>query len=58
MAELESIARARDVASLVLQTGHLQVAAIALYERIGYSAIAAFAKYTAVPHAVCLEKVL
>lgn len=58
MAELETIAKARGVTSLVLQTGPLQVAAIALYEDIGYRPIPSFGKYDAIPGAVCFEKAL
>lgn len=58
MAHLEDVARQRGVASLVLQTGPLQVAAITLYEHIGYVAIPVFGAYAAIPGALCYEKVL
>lgn len=58
MSELETIARRRGAASLVLQTGSLQAEAIALYERIGYLAIPPFGLYAAVPNALCYEKAL
>lgn len=58
LAHLEEYARARGVASLVLQTGALQVDAIALYEKIGYVAIEPFGAYTAIPGALCYEKQL
>jgi len=58
MLEAEAIARDRGVASLVLQTGPLQVPAIRLYEDLGYVLIPAFGKYGVIPGALCYEKVL
>jgi len=58
MARLEEVARARGAASLVLQTGLLQLDAIALYTKIGYAAIPPFGAYTAIPGALCYEKQL
>lgn len=58
MAELETIARERGAASLVLQTGELQVPAIRLYEDLGYTLIPAYGKYTAIPNALCFVKQL
>ncbi|MCA0216208.1 MAG: GNAT family N-acetyltransferase [Actinobacteria bacterium] len=58
MGELETIARVRGAASLVLQTGPLQVPAITLYEDLGYVAIPPYGKYDAIPGALCFEKVL
>jgi GNAT superfamily N-acetyltransferase len=58
MDDLEQRARARGVASLVLQTGSLQHAAIALYEKIGYVPMPVYGAYTAIPFAVCFEKSL
>ena len=58
MGELETVARGRGVASLVLQTGPLQVPAITLYEDLGYVAIPPYGKYDAIPGALCFEKVL
>ncbi len=58
MLELEAIARARAVASLILQTGVLQVPAIRLYEDLGYLPILPFGAYGAIPNALCFEKAL
>jgi len=58
LADLEEYARAGGVASLVLQTGPLQVAAIELYLDLGYRQIAAFGRYSAIPGALCYEKTL
>lgn len=56
LADLEDYARARGVGSLVLQTGRLQVDAIALYEKIGYVPIEPFGAYASFPGALCFEK--
>jgi GNAT superfamily N-acetyltransferase len=58
MEHLETVARARGIRRLVLQTGDLQHAAIALYESLGYTRIPAFGLYTLVPFEVCFEKTL
>ena len=58
LAELESYAVARGVASLVLQTGPLQVEAITLYLKLGYVPIGKYGKYEAIPGALCYEKTL
>lgn len=56
MYTLEDVARERGIRSLVLQTGPLQLAAIALYEHIGYVAIPTFGAYGAIPGALCYGK--
>lgn len=58
MLELERIALARGIDRLVLQTGILQVAAIALYEKLGYTRIPAFGGYSVIPFELCFEKTL
>lgn len=58
MLELEAIARARAVLSLILQTGVLQVPAIRLYEDLGYAPIPPFGAYRVIPGALCFEKTL
>jgi len=58
MAELEAIAKQRGATSLVLQTGDLQVPAIALYKDIGYVAIPTYGKYVVMPNALCYRKEL
>jgi len=58
MAELETIARDRGATSLVLQTGELQIPAIKLYEKIGYTPIPAYGKYAVMPNALCYIKAL
>jgi len=56
LTELERFARNRDIALIQLETGPLQPAAIALYERSGYSSIPNFGKYVGDPNSVCFEK--
>lgn len=52
-------ARAAEVTDrLVLHTGERQKAAIALYERSGYTPIEIFAPYDEVPESLCFEKYL
>ncbi|EPR75298.1 Histone acetyltransferase HPA2 [Leifsonia rubra CMS 76R] len=58
MNELEGVAREAEAHSLVLQTGHVQVPAMELYESLGYRRIDAFGHYAAIPFGVCFEKTL
>lgn len=43
---------------LVLETGNLQVEAMALYESLGYEQVDVFGDYAAIPFGVCYEKTL
>ena len=58
MTELEVIARELGYSKLVLQTGDRQLAAIALYEAIGYHLIEPYSPYELVSNALCYEKLL
>ena len=58
MFELEDIAREREVASLILQTGDLQAEAIALYTKLGYVPIDRFGAYEPIPFFLCYGKTL
>jgi GNAT superfamily N-acetyltransferase len=58
MIELESIAREAGARRLVLQTGDQQIAAIALYESLGYEPMPPFGGYEIFPPTLCFEKVL
>jgi GNAT superfamily N-acetyltransferase len=58
LADLEGYARGHGVTSLVLQTGPLQKAAIALYLKLGYEPIPPFGKYGVIRGALCYEKQL
>ncbi len=55
---VEAHATAAGVATLRLETGPLQHAAIALYERHGYHRIPNFGPYIGDPHSVCYERPL
>jgi len=58
MTALEDAARQLGIRRLILQTGPLQPAAIALYEKIGYVAIEPYPPYELMPGALCYEKIL
>jgi GNAT superfamily N-acetyltransferase len=58
MAELEKAAAQLGYRRLVLQTGDLQPAAIALYESIGYTLIPSYPPYELMSNALCYEKLL
>lgn len=53
---VEAEAVRAGVATLQLETGPLQHAAIALYERRGYARIPNFGDYVGDPHSVCYAK--
>jgi len=55
---LEDAARAEGVTTMLLETGTLQHAAIALYTRAGYSPRGPFAHYQPGPFSVFMEKPL
>jgi GNAT superfamily N-acetyltransferase len=56
LAELEDRARAQGLRRVVLETGDLQAAAIALYERSGYRRIPAYGGYVDSPRSLCYAK--
>jgi putative acetyltransferase len=56
LAELERFAGAARISLIQLETGPLQYAALALYERAGYALIPNFGKYAGDPNSVCFEK--
>jgi putative acetyltransferase len=55
---LEETARTAAITLVQLETGTLQPAAIALYERHGYRHIPNFGQYIGDPTSVCMEKLL
>jgi putative acetyltransferase len=55
---LEPAARALGATRLVLETGVRQPEALRLYERSGFTRIAAFGEYLGNPFSVCMEKAL
>lgn len=56
LAEVELFASTHAIELIQLETGPLQLAAIALYERGGYLPIPNFGKYIGDPNSVCFEK--
>lgn len=58
MRELEQFAQRRGESRVILQTGDRQPEAVALYGRLGYSPIPAFAPYDVFHFSRCFEKVL
>ena len=58
MAELEAMARERNVRRLVLQTGPLQPEAVGLYESLGYQAIEPYSGFEVMPGVLCFEKLI
>jgi GNAT superfamily N-acetyltransferase len=58
VAAIEAEARALGLTRLVLETGVRQHAALALYERIGFSRIPPFGEYVSSPLSICLSKSL
>ena len=58
LAELERWAKERGFEELVLETGTLQTAAIALYTNAGYARIANFGAYADMPLSLCFAKSL
>lgn len=56
LAFLESEAQARGCNRFMLETGHLQPEALALYERCGYERRGPFGEYVEDPHSVFMAK--
>jgi putative acetyltransferase len=56
--DLEAFARARGAQRLVLETGPLQVEALALYESVGFVAIPCWGAYAHGQNSLCFEKPL
>ena len=55
---IETRALSLGATTVLLETGHPQVAAIALYEKHGYEHIAQFGQYVGDPTSVCMKKTL
>jgi GNAT superfamily N-acetyltransferase len=58
LAESERFAREAGKSALVLQTGRLQVAAIRLYEDLGYEPVPAYGDYGVIPATLTFRKEL
>ncbi|MEY2402479.1 MAG: putative acetyltransferase [Acidimicrobiaceae bacterium] len=56
--ELEQFARGRGAQRLVLETGPLQVEALALYERAGFAPTPCWGDYAHGNNSICYEKLL
>jgi GNAT superfamily N-acetyltransferase len=58
VAALEAEAKALGLTRLVLETGVRQLAALALYERIGFTRVPPFGEYVTSPLSICMAKML
>lgn len=58
LAALEDAARGLGYERLRLETGNLQVEALALYERVGYARIPCWGPFVDDPRSICLEREL
>jgi putative acetyltransferase len=56
--ELEMFARGRGAHRLVLETGPLQIEALAMYERAGFGSTPCWGEYAHGKNSLCFEKVL
>ncbi len=56
--ELENWARQLSCEKCVLETGHKQPEAIALYQKCGYTVIPNYGQYAGVSGSICFEKIL
>lgn len=54
--ELELWAKEESYTTSILETGFLQVDAIGLYQKLGYTVIENFGQYKGVENSVCMEK--
>lgn len=58
MARLETLAAARGVGTLFLETGPLNTEAVAMYRRLGYAECGPFADYVANPYSLFMTRKL
>ena len=58
VAELETWAHELGFRTMILETGNLQTAAIAMYTRAGYHVIDPFGPYVDMPASICMRKAL
>ena len=56
MRDVEEWARVRGKTALILETGKKQIAAIALYQRLGYGIIENYGAYAGNDNSVCMKK--
>lgn len=58
LTELETWAREEGYTTSLLETGHLQTDAVALYSKMGYQKIDNFGQYIGVENSICMKKTL
>jgi GNAT superfamily N-acetyltransferase len=58
LTELENWAKEEGYTKAILETGFMQVDAIGLYQKLGYTVIENFGQYKGVVNSVCMEKTL
>lgn len=58
LTELENWAKEEGYTTSILETGFMQVDAIGLYQKLGYTVIENFGQYKGVANSVCMEKEL
>jgi GNAT superfamily N-acetyltransferase len=59
LTRLEAVAAREGATRVILQTGHLQPDAMALYERLGYTQIPIYGDYArTMPTSICYEKIV
>ncbi|WP_293870653.1 GNAT family N-acetyltransferase [Flavobacterium sp.] len=58
LTELEVWAREESYTTSILETGYLQVDAIGLYQKLGYTVIENFGQYKGMENSVCMKKLL
>jgi GNAT superfamily N-acetyltransferase len=56
MALLEHRAQEQGYTSLILETNHLLIPAVKLYESLGYEVIENYGPYAAMPESLCMRK--
>lgn len=56
LTELETWAKEENYTVAILETGFLQVDAIGLYQKLGYTIIENFGQYAGVVNSVCMKK--
>ena len=56
LTELEAWAKEENYTTAILETGFMQVDAIGLYKKLGYTVIENFGQYKGVENSVCMEK--
>jgi len=58
LTELEAWAKEEGYTTSILETGFLQVDAIGLYQKLGYTVIENFGQYKGVANSICMKKII